>query len=411
MKFLINKKIFSYYFIFISIAVVVFLFQKNNVPGDFSISEYLINYSGGMTRRGLIGTVSILLSKFTSVPIRLVILTFQIIFHLLYLFLLFKLLIRNNKNISLIDFFCIFSPLFLIYPLAESESLGRKEILIFISFLYLVYNDCRNLKIISIVYSFIILPFIVLTWELVVLFFPFYLLVFCLKKKCKTLKDFLLITAIFIPSIFAFIFIWINPLSFEGHETMCKTLQLIDNGCWGGSSMLVTATIYFDTFDWIHGKANFFNYLNYFIYFVIGFFPIFFILSKVKNHFSDIFILSKLNNIFLIFFLIYIPIPLIFIFALDWGRWINIVFSLTYILFIFLREKKFIKLQLFNNFQINKSIFFILFFLFCLSWHPRILLWEKTGTFPIYRVATKVLKFFVKGNISNNYNLLDKKII
>jgi hypothetical protein len=411
MKFILNKKIISFYFIFISISVVVFLFQKNNIPGDFSISEYLINYSGGMTRRGLIGTVSILLSNFTSVSIRLVILTFQIIFHLLFLFFLFKLLIRNKKNTSFVDFFCIFSPLFLIYPLAELESLGRKEILIFISFLYLVYNDSRNLKIISILYSFFILPFIVLTWELVVLFFPFYLFVFCLKKKCKTLKEFLLIVAIFIPSIFTFIFIWINPLSIEGHKIMCKNLQFLDNGCWGGSSMLVTATIYFDTFEWIHDKANFFNYLNYFIYFVIGFFPIFFTLSKAKNKFSDIFLLNKLNNIFLIFFLIYIPIPLIFIFALDWGRWINIVFTLTYILFIFLREKKFIKLQLFNNFQINKVIFFILFFLFCLSWHPRILLWEKTGTFPIYRVATKVLKFFVKGNISNNYYLLNKKII
>lgn len=411
MKFILNKKIILFYFIFISIAVVVFLFQKNNVPGDFSISEYLINYSGGMTRRGLIGTFFILLGNFISVPIRFVILTFQIIFHLLFLFFLFKLLIRNKKNISLVDFFCIFSPLFLIYPLAELESLGRKEILIFISFLYLVYNNSRNLKIISILYSFFILPFIVLTWELVVLFFPFYLLVFILKKNCKTLKDFFLIIAIFIPSIFAFIFIWINPLSIEGHKIMCNTLQFLDNGCWGGSSMLVTATIYFDTFEWIHDKANFFNYLNYLIYFFIGFFPIFFTLLKVKNQFYDIFLLNKLNNILLIFFLIYIPIPLIFIFALDWGRWINIVFSLTYILFIFLRERKFIKLQLFNNFQINKSIFFILFFLFCLSWHPRILLWEKTGTFPIYRVATKVIKFFVKGNISNNYYFLNKKIL
>ena len=173
MKFILNKKIILFYFIFISIAVVVFLFQKNNVPGDFSISEYLINYSGGMTRRGLIGTFFILLGNFISVPIRFVILTFQIIFHLLFLFFLFKLLIRNKKNISLVDFFCIFSPLFLIYPLAELESLGRKEILIFISFLYLVYNNSRNLKIIYILYSFFILPFIVLTWELVVLFFLF----------------------------------------------------------------------------------------------------------------------------------------------------------------------------------------------------------------------------------------------
>ena len=55
MKVFKSKKILVYYFLFISIGVVNFLFHKINVSGDTSISEYLINYSGGMTRRGFLG--------------------------------------------------------------------------------------------------------------------------------------------------------------------------------------------------------------------------------------------------------------------------------------------------------------------------------------------------------------------
>jgi len=399
MKVFKSKKILIYYFLFISIGVVNFLFHKNNVYGDTSISEYLINYSGGMTRRGFLGHFFILLNYFTSISLRSIVLIFQISFHLFFLFYLFKLLVRNEKNLSLVDFFCVFSPLFLIYPLAELESLGRKEILIFLSFVYLVYSSNKNLKIIFFAYSFFILPIITLTWELVVLFYPFYSIVFCLKKKCKSLKDFLVINSIFIPSILIFFFIWLNPLSFEGHKIMCNTINILDptgpklgqHGCWGSASMLVTATIYFDTL-WLHDKATFFNYLRYFIYFIVGFFPIFFTLVKAKSQFSNIFILNKVKNSLLIILLLYIPIPLIFIYGLDWGRWINIVFVLTYILFIFLRENKFIKLQAFENYQIGKKTMILLFFLCCLSWNPKIVLWEDTGSFPLYRVTIKIIK-------------------
>lgn len=177
-----KKKIILYYFLFISISVIFFLFEKNNIPGDFSISEYLINYSGGMTRRGFLGSVSIFLSVFFNLELRSVILFTQIILHLSFLFFLFKLLIRNLDNLKIIDFFCIFSPLFLIYPLSELEALGRKEILIFLSFVYLIYNQNKNLKNILIIYSFIVFPVMILTWELVVLFLPFFFFIFFFKN-------------------------------------------------------------------------------------------------------------------------------------------------------------------------------------------------------------------------------------
>jgi len=40
-----------------------YLYGKHNVGNDSTISEWLINYSGGFTKRGIIGEISIFFSK------------------------------------------------------------------------------------------------------------------------------------------------------------------------------------------------------------------------------------------------------------------------------------------------------------------------------------------------------------
>lgn len=386
-----NIKIIKYFILYISFALVVFLFQKNFVASDFSISELLINYTGGVTRRGLLGHVFLLISNFTSLSIRTTILLFQASSHLLFLFFLYKVLIKNKKHLNIIDYLCVFSPLFVFYPIAELESLGRKEILIFLSFAYLVSKDAKNFTMTMVVYSIIILPILIFSWEISLLFFPFYFVVFYLRHNCLSFKGFLVIVSIFIPSLISFSFIWFSPLSLGGHKVMCESLQLIDNGCWGASSMLVTATIYFDTF-WVNQKAVAANYLTYLIYFLIGFSPLFFTMKETTKKFQKIFLLDNIKHPSLFFLIIFIPVPLIFTFGLDWGRWINILFSLTYMLFLFLRENDFIKIK---NIGLHwgKGKIFIIFFICCLSWNPKILLWDDTGSFPHHRSLNKIVKF------------------
>ena len=58
-------------FILINIFFVTFyLFIKHNVGNDSSISEWLINYQGGFTRRGLGGEIVMSLSRFLELPLR-----------------------------------------------------------------------------------------------------------------------------------------------------------------------------------------------------------------------------------------------------------------------------------------------------------------------------------------------------
>ena len=51
--------------------------SSNNVSNDSTISEWLINYEGGFTKRGLIGQLSIYLSNFFTIKLREVIFILQ----------------------------------------------------------------------------------------------------------------------------------------------------------------------------------------------------------------------------------------------------------------------------------------------------------------------------------------------
>ena len=62
-KIKIKNYFLSYIFILI-LFTVFYLFTKHLVANDSSISEWLINYQGGFTRRGLGGEMAIFLSEF-----------------------------------------------------------------------------------------------------------------------------------------------------------------------------------------------------------------------------------------------------------------------------------------------------------------------------------------------------------
>ena len=65
----INNKIllFSCFIIFYAIFNLYF---KQNVGNDSSISEWLINYNGGFTRRGLGGEINIFISNIFDISLR-----------------------------------------------------------------------------------------------------------------------------------------------------------------------------------------------------------------------------------------------------------------------------------------------------------------------------------------------------
>ena len=67
---IILKKNFLLFIIFSIIFAVFFLYVKHNVGNDSSVSEWLVNYNGGFTRRGLGGEIAIVVANLFDFSLR-----------------------------------------------------------------------------------------------------------------------------------------------------------------------------------------------------------------------------------------------------------------------------------------------------------------------------------------------------
>ncbi len=397
------------YIIYLSFFVIFYLFFKHTVTNDSSVSEWLINYQGGFTRRGFSGEILIIISKFFDLNLRFLIFTFQTFFHLLYLYLIFKYF--RNIRFNIIQIFAFFSPIFLIYPLAEIEVLGRKEIILFSFYLSLmIFSEKRFSKNFVNYSTLFILPLICLIWEQVILFAPYILVLIVIKNGYKTFKKtFLNSSLIFLPTILAILFIFLNPLSQEGHKEMCGTLlNEFGEYCYMSANLLIKNTVYFDTL-YIHKNVHLISYLRYLGIFLIGFLPLHYLIYKSEFVSRDNFI-NKNFKLETIFVLLYLPSIIIFMFGWDWGRWINILYSFSVLLYFYLYKNNLIEFKNNNSSYIisyiesRKYLLIPIFIIFAFGWHPKATLSEDIGSLPGYRIPYKATKFIdtIKIRIKNN---------
>ena len=126
------NKYFNLYLIILFVFSLFYLQIKYNVGNDSTISEWLINYEGGFTKRGLIGQITIYLSFLFDINLRTSIFIFQILIIAIYYLLLSNFF--KNLKINKIILLSIFTPIFILYPVAEIEVLARKEIFVFLFF-------------------------------------------------------------------------------------------------------------------------------------------------------------------------------------------------------------------------------------------------------------------------------------
>ena len=174
-KLLNNYK--NYLFIYLSLLFllsVFFLYLKHDVGNDSTISEWLINYSGGFTKRGIIGQISISIARFFNSELRDIILYFQVLIIAVYFASIFVFL--KKIYIERIYLLCIFTPIFLLYPVYEIEVLARKEIFIFILFLTHLSILIHKFKFANIS-KLLTFTLSVLIWEPVIFFLPMWIFI------------------------------------------------------------------------------------------------------------------------------------------------------------------------------------------------------------------------------------------
>ena len=390
----------KHFLIFILINIILAIFWldiKHRVGNDSSISEWLINYQGGFTRRGLGGEFGVALANLLDISLRRSIFLIQITIHSSYLVLIYFYFKKLKFNI--IQLFALYVPIFLLYPIAELEVLGRKEMLLFLFFLVTIFFSSRkyNAKIVNYL-IFFISPIVCLIWEQVVLFFPFFASVLIVKNNLKTFKQvFNKLLIIFFPGIITFIYIFITPLSGSGHEIMCNFLENnFGERCYMSASMLISSTIHFDTL-WVHDNAQFVHYLRYILIFLIGFAPLNILVSKSNFVEKDNFITKNFKPRSL-FFILYIPSILLFIYGYDWGRWINITYTFSILFYVYLLKNSIIESEfeiknlIINKIINNKSLILFIFLIFAFFWNPKTVITGDIATNTGYKIINNTSK-------------------
>ena len=398
-----NLKVKNYlitYFTVLFIFGFFFLYQKHSVGNDSTISEWLINYSGGFTKRGLIGQLCVYLSIFFNLELRDSIFILQTLILFIYFFILFNFIknIKFNKLLLL----ATLTPIFVLYPIAEIEVLARKEIFIFCIFIFYLTDIAQKY---TAIYKLTFLPIAILIWEPVVFFIPFWFAVDIINKKIYNFNSVFIKTFfLYIPAILISLYIALNPMSDESHLEMVSFLKNdFNESCYMSCGLLKTKSSIVQQFQGNFGRYSIEVFLRYFLIITIGFGPLFLIYKNSRLNNKDLIFFKFYHNLLLPFLIISSPVILLFAMGFDWGRWVNISYTFSIIFYFFLNKKKLITTDkvLFMNIHkfFNYRYLYILFFIFyCFGWNPKTVITGDVASFPGYRIPYKTFKI-----INNKY--------
>ena len=381
-----------FYLLFLFFFSVFFLYHKHLVGNDSTISEWLINYTGGFTKRGIIGQICIWFAENLNLNLRFIIFFFQTIILFIYFSLLF--LFFNKINVNKIMLFSIFSPIFILYPIAEIEVLARKELFIF-SFL-LTYLLIKNKNFKS-SFIFFVLPVCILIWEPVVFFFPFLIALEVINNKYKNTKEILFRGIyIFIPSIIVVIYIILNPISVENHGIMENYLKTnFNENCYMSCALLKSKFTIHQQFNPL-SVYNFEVVIRYILIMIIGFGPLLFLSYYSTLKLKKIFFFDKFNNLFTPQLILLSPILLLFAMGYDWGRWVNISYVFANLFYFYLYKNNLITLDIIypsilKKILNNRRLFIIIFIIFCFGWNQKTAITGDIASFPGYRIPVKII--------------------
>ena len=397
-----EKKFFLFYLLFLFIFGLIFLYDKHNVGNNWTMSEWLINYQGGFTRRGLLGDIAFNLAIFFNLKIRFVIFLLQATSYLLFLIVIYNFL--KDIKINFLSKLAIYTPIFLLFPLAEIESLVRKETLIFILFIFFLNLASKKFeRKYCNFYIFFIFPISFLIWEPIIFLFPIIFFILYLKNYQKNiLKTFLKICFISLPSIIIFFFTILTQLSEIGHHKMCQSLIVnFKENCGMSLSMLKSKSSIIQQFTDVMPLYKIEYFIRYIFILFIGFLPLFILSCNSNFANTKIKVINYFKSFFSVLILLLCLVPIFFAAMLDWGRVTNIVYTISVLLYFFLLKNKYIYTvqskiySSISNFLNNKNYYYFIFFLYCFCWNIKTTFSEKIGSFPIYRILTKSIKILI----------------
>ncbi len=367
---------------FIGLLIVAFIFQISKFYtfyedySDWQYADWLINYQGGFVRRGLIGEILFKIHIFLSINLDIIILFFIIFSYLILTFLLIKSLkfLDNSK----IDTLIFFSPGFFIYPIMNSEVIGRKEILLFISLGLIVFFEKKLKDKYLILMIVLIILILSLSHSGLLFYSPYFIFLYFLINLNRNKKINLIKILVFIISLLVIFFlIYLNQGTKTQVFEICESIKnFVKEDCINRGQFLWLYSPLSEHMNInLKFKTNFKNY--FFIYFLslIAVFLFFSLKLKFSRFNTNNRYLNFINP-FLIFLLLFILTIPIYILGLDWGRYISMSYFSSYFIYIYLIKEKNLKFEYNNSIikkNVSKKLFFIFLIFYTLSW-----------TFPFY---------------------------
>jgi hypothetical protein len=396
--------IFFLFITFIFLTAIFWLYQKHTVGNDSTISEWLINYQGGFTRRGIIGEICFQLADFFDLSLRFVIFLFQSFLYLIYLILIYFFIKDVPKNVLII--IAIFSPVFLLYPVAEIEVLARKEIFLYVGFIiFLNLSSVKYSKNTALIYVFFVFPILCLIWEPFIFFFLFAAYIILIKNNRESFKKIILkIILSFSSSILTIIIILLNLLTPDEHLLMTNSLMNnFGEICYMSCAFLRNKSSIKAQYIGVLDLLSFGVIFRYLIILLIGFSALFILIINTKLKKKLIYFNSKIykwiipKNLFSTFIILILPSSLLFIIMTDWGRIVNMTYTFAILTYIYLIKNNFViiekKILFFDNFYIHRFyLFIILFFIFAFSWNQKTGMTGDVATNSLYKITYNTSK-------------------
>jgi hypothetical protein len=372
---------------------VLTLYFKHDVGNDSSLSDWLINYSGGLVRRGLIGQIVIEFSNFFSFKLRDSILIFQIFSFTIYYSLVFLFLRKMITNRLVV--LTIFSPIFILYPIAEIEAFGRKEIIIFLLVTLYFLSNITNLTT-QLIFKLIVFPLSILIWEPVIIFYPYLLLVDLVSFRINRFnKNFIYLLSSYLVTFLIVIFILLNPFPIESFKTMTNVLTNdFGETCYMSCSFVGNQSEN-SLLELINKQVVMMQpsyFIRYALIILIGFFPLFNLLKISKFNSTNLFFFSNFNNLLFPFIFVFLPSLFLYILMYDWGRIVHISYTFMLLSYFFLLRNNCISIdieKLQKNIFINLSNkkFIFLFIIFCFCWNPKTVMRGDIATNSLYKIV------------------------
>jgi hypothetical protein len=294
--------------------------------------DWLINYSDGLIRRGLTGSVALLAANYLGLHLKWTVFALQAFFYSAFIILVLQKFYSFKNNPKSILF--LLSPAFaFVFWINDPSIAFRKEIIAYVSLVVVLKSFSKpivnwRLYILGLLLYF----FAGLSHESVIFLFPFFLFPIY-SYFASTGKEWLSMWKPLLPLLFLTLLILLVAVLYKGSEVemikICHSVQSFtfkDDICKGAISWL--------QYDMRYGYQSVVNlgalvWINYLFLAIFSFAPI--LLLKPEKSF---FWMCAAGCLFML--------PL-FVIAVDHGRFISMIYTSSILVAMWMRPKYFIQ--------------------------------------------------------------------